>query len=295
MTEITLIPVGAILASDRLRPVDEAWAEALAESIRDHGLEQPIVVRVVRSAQDPLENDDLTIGVSPTGYVDHYELVAGAHRLAAIRRLGLDEIPAIIRDLTADEARIVEIDENVMRRELSELDKSVFLAERSAVWVRLYPDTTHGGDRKSRKKQGRNQVANLATWSRFSKDAAEKTGMSERSIQRYCRIAKELGPEAITALRATPLAGNQSQLLLLTRMAPAEREAAIGAAVAAKSTTVSAALRSVGLGRPAPNADEETYRKLCELWDRAGAKVRRRFSPVWSRWYSAAPSPATIV
>ncbi len=278
MTEISLIPIAAIVASDRLRPVDEAWAEALAESIRDHGLEQPIVVRVVRSAQDPLKNDDLTIRASPTGYVDHYELVAGAHRLAAIRRLGFDEIPAIVRDLTADEARIVEIDENVMRRELSELDKSVFLAERSAVWVRLYPETAHGGARKSRKKQGRNQVANLATWSCFSKDAAEKTGMSERSIQRYCRIAKELGPEAITALRATPLADNQAQLLLLTRMAPAEREAAITAAVAAKSTTVSAALRSVGLGRPARSADEETYRKLCELWDRAGAKVRKRFT-----------------
>lgn len=258
MTESRLIPIERVNDTDRLRPVDEAWVAALAESIRDHGLEQPIVVR-----PNPL---------SPS---DHFVLVAGCHRLAAFKLLERTEIPAIIRDLSKDEARLVEIDENLMRRELDPLDRAVFMAERKAVWERMYPETAHGGDRKSRKNKGENQVAMIAT--RFSKDVAARTGISERSIQMACRIYAELGPDAIARLRSTPLAGNQAQLLLLTKMDAQRRSAAIEAAVAAKASTVSAALRSVGLGAPAPDAAEVQFRKLCEAWDRAGAKARKRF------------------
>lgn len=258
MTESRLIAVDAVNDDDRLRPVDDAWVAALAESIRDHGLEQPIVVR-------------------PTPLSDNgaYALVAGCHRLAAFRLLGREEIPAIVRELTVDEARLVEIDENLMRRELDPLDRAVFMAERKATWERMYPETAHGGDRKSRARKGENQVDTMTT--RFSKDVAERTGLSERSVQRACRIYAELGLEAIVRLRGTPLAANQAQLLLLARMSPESRAAAIDAAVASKTGTVSAALRSVGLGGPTLDQSEVSFRKLCELWDRSGAKVRRRF------------------
>jgi ParB family transcriptional regulator, chromosome partitioning protein len=252
-----LLPLDCIIDTDRLRPVDEAWVAALAESIRDHGLEQPIVVR-----PNPLS-------------VNSFVLVAGCHRLAAFRLLGQTEIPVIVRQLSPDEARLVEIDENLMRRELDPLDRAVFMAERKAVWERMYPETAHGGDRKSRKKQGENQVATIAT--RFSKDVGKRTGLSERSVQLACRIYAELGPDAIARLRGTPLAGNQAQLLLLARMTPAERDAAIAAAVASQTSTVKAALRSAGLGAPEIDPTERQYRALCDLWDRAGAKARRRF------------------
>lgn len=259
MTENRSIPIADILDQHRLRPVDDAWVAALAESIRDHGLEQPIVVRP-----------------NPGFSEDHaYVLVAGCHRLAAFRLLERAEIPAIVREMSADEARLVEIDENLMRRELDPLDRAVFLTERKAVWERMHPETKHGGDRKSRKKQGENQVATIAT--RFSKEVAERVGLSERTIRLSYQIAQELGPDGISRLRGTPLAGNQAQLLLLAKMSPAEREAAIGAAVAAKASTVSAALRSVGLGAPEVDPAEKQFRSLCEQWDRAGAKARKRF------------------
>lgn len=256
MTEMILID--RINDTNRLRPVDDAWVAALAESIRDHGLEQPIVVR-----QTPLSDNGA------------YALVAGCHRLAAFRLLEREEIPAIVRELTVDEARLVEIDENLMRRELDPLDRAVFMAERKAVWERMYPETAHGGDRKSRARKGENQVVTMTT--RFSKDVAKRTGLSEETVRRACRIYAELGPDAIARLRATPLAGNQSQLLLLAKMDADARAAAIEAAVAAKAPTVSAALRSVGLGGPVADAAEGQFRKLCELWNRAPAKVRRRF------------------
>ncbi len=259
MNEHRLIPIADIIDTDRLRPVDEAWVAALAESIRDHGLEQPIVVRTVP---------------------DHYTqvvLVAGCHRLAAFRLLKQTEIPAIVREMSTDEARLVEIDENLMRRELDPLDRAVFLAERKAVYERMYPESAHGKAKKPKRNQGDGKVITMTTFDRFSKDAAKRTGLSEASVQRACRIYSELGSEAIAQLRGTPIAGNQSQLLLLARMSADERRRAIEAAVAVKAATVSAALRSVGAGRPAPNADEEQFRKLVDLWSRSGAKARRRF------------------
>ena len=149
------------------------------------------------------------------------------------------------------------------------------MAERKAVWERMYPETAHGGDRKPRARKGENQVVTMTT--RFSKDVAKRTGLSEETVRRACRIYAELGADAIARLRATPLAGNQSQLLLLAKMNTAARDAAIDAAVAAKAPTVSAALRSVGLGGPTVDASESQFRKLCEMWNRAPAKVRRRF------------------
>lgn len=254
------IKLDRITDTDRLRPVDEAWVAALAESIRDHGLEQPIVVRP-----------------TPTSETGAYALVAGCHRLAAVRLLGQTEIEAVVRDLSDDEARLVEIDENLMRRELDPLDRAVFLAERKIVYERMYPESAHGKAKKPKRNQGDGKVANIATFARFSADAAKATGLSERSVQLACRIYGELGPEGIALLRGTPLAGNQSQLLLLARMSADERRRAIEAAVAAKAATVSAALRSVGAGRPDLGADEAQFRKLCELWGRSGAKARRRF------------------
>lgn len=253
-----LIQIDRISDDDRLRPVDDAWVAALAESIRDHGLEQPIVVRPT-----PLSDSGA------------YALVAGCHRLAAVRLLGETEIEAIVRDLSDDEARLVEIDENLMRRELDPLDRAVFLAERKSVWERMYPETAHGGDRKSKKNKGENRVAMIAT--RFSKDVAARTGISERTVRMACQIAVELGAEGIARLRSTPLAGNQSQLLLLAKMEPEARRATIDAIVAVRASTVSAAQRSAGLGRTAPNADEVQFRKLVDLWSRSGARARRRF------------------
>ncbi len=254
------IQLDRISDTDRLRPLDEAWVAALAESIRDHGLEQPIVVRP-----------------TPLSETGAYALVAGGHRLAAVRLLGETEIKAEVRDLSDDEARLVEIDENLMRRELDPLDRAVFLAERKVVYERMYPESAHGKAKKPKRNQPDGKVANIATFARFSADAAKSTGLSERSVQLACRIYSELGSEAIAQLRGTPIAGNQSQLLLLARMSADERRRAIEAAVAVKAATVSAALRSVGAGRPAPNADEEQFRRLVDLWSRSGAKARRRF------------------
>ena len=93
--EIVAMPLTEIDAADRLRPLDPAHVEGIAISIEQVGQQSPIILR-------------------PAG--NRYRLVAGWHRLAAVGRLGRADVNAIVKNLTAEEARLVEIDENLRAR-----------------------------------------------------------------------------------------------------------------------------------------------------------------------------------
>lgn len=80
--------------------------QALADSIREHGLLHPIVV----------DSD--------------YNLIAGCRRLLACERIGLKEIEAkVLEDISEKELRILELEENIRRKDLTELEKSKNLVE----------------------------------------------------------------------------------------------------------------------------------------------------------------------
>ncbi len=83
--------------------IDEKEIESLAQSLRDHGLIQPIVVR--------------RLG-------DRYQLIAGERRLRAAIKAGWSEVPAQIRD--ADDRQVAElaIIENLQRKDLNALEKA---------------------------------------------------------------------------------------------------------------------------------------------------------------------------
>ena len=83
---------------------DDEGLDSLAQSIRELGVLQPVLVR-------------------PVG-TDEYELVAGERRWRAARRAGLDVIPAIVRD-TDDERSLVEVlVENLQRQDLDALEEA---------------------------------------------------------------------------------------------------------------------------------------------------------------------------
>ena len=92
------LPITDITPSQRNpRQRVEAIAD-LADSMREHGQLQPIVVRPM-----------------PTGY----ELIAGHRRLEAARILGWTEIAAVVRDETAEQAYILMLVENLQREDLT--------------------------------------------------------------------------------------------------------------------------------------------------------------------------------
>lgn len=123
MTEPTIqkIPCRQIFAGDNDRTVfdDEGLAE-LAESIKAHGLAQPITVRLF--APDPM---------CVFGGMAQYQIVAGERRFRAISQvLKLETIDCIMRDLTNDEASAIMLAENVGRRDLDPVDEMLAYRKR---------------------------------------------------------------------------------------------------------------------------------------------------------------------
>lgn len=254
------VPLTSIAVRDRLRPVDAAWAEALAASMAEVGQLQPITVRRVPMAEQP------------------FQLVIGLHRLTAASLLGWSEIEIIESEMGDEQARISEIDENLMRHELTMLDRAVFLAERKAVWERLHPETAQGKAPKGKKKQQDGKVAMHCHFSeRFTKDAAKRTGLSERSIRDAVHLASLLAPEAITLLRATDAAKQRAQVKDLASLSPDDQIAAARQLVEGKANSVKAASYAIG-ARIAPQKDpQEAFRhKFIEMWSRMNAKARRQ-------------------
>jgi N6-adenosine-specific RNA methylase IME4 len=152
-----------VVASKRMRALRPEKVAEIAESIQARGgLVQPIVVR-------------------PRGH-NTFWLVAGWHRLEATRELGLDNILAIIRDgLDADAAQLAEIDENLVRVDLSPAERALNVGKRKDLYEKLHPETQHGGDRKSAKAKSKSQNENLKA---FVVDAAKKTGKGRSTVAR---------------------------------------------------------------------------------------------------------------
>lgn len=249
------IDISRIDVPARIRPVNEAWAAEVAESMKAVGQMQPIVVR-------------------PTDTGERYLLVIGAHRLAAAKRLAWTEILAEIRTYDGLRARLAEIDENLIRHELTALDRAIFLAERKEVWEELYPQTKHGGNRKSLTKQAKNQVANdCHLIPRFTAEAAERTGLSERTIRSAVALAKALSPEVLQLVRSTYLADHAADLTLLTKLRPEEQIKALRTIEAGHAPNLRKAI-----GVDAAGDDQErVFRTLTSAWARADARTRKRF------------------
>ena len=80
---------------------DEQGLNELAESIRQHGIIQPLVLRKIG---------------------DKYEIIAGERRYKASYIAGLTKVPAVIIDLNDNESAEVAIVENIQRKDLSPIE-----------------------------------------------------------------------------------------------------------------------------------------------------------------------------
>lgn len=83
---------------------DEAALSELADSIAQHGVLQPLLVRPI-------------IGGG-------YQLIAGERRWRASRIAGLTQVPVIIKELTDDEAAIISLIENLQREDLNPIEEA---------------------------------------------------------------------------------------------------------------------------------------------------------------------------
>lgn len=90
-------------ANQPRKTFDEGKLEELASSIEAHGLIQPLVVRKSNNG---------------------YEIVAGERRWRAARKIGLREIPAIVRELNDEENMLLAIIENMQREDLDPIEEA---------------------------------------------------------------------------------------------------------------------------------------------------------------------------
>src|SRR6185295_8662456 len=82
---------------------DQSSLEQLAESIRTHGVVQPVVLRRID---------------------DRYQLVAGERRWRAAKLAGLNRIPAVVRDIDDDNLLEIALIENIQREDLNPIEEA---------------------------------------------------------------------------------------------------------------------------------------------------------------------------
>jgi len=258
------IDPACVVVADRLRAIDADYVDFLAESIGRRGLDTPI--RVTQA--------------DAQGF---HRLIAGAHRHAAALQLGLKSIPAIPFSGDELQAEMLEIEENLVRRELSPLDQATFLAKHQALWLALYPETKKGGD--LRKKAKRQDVVSLdhPLAESFSKVVSKKLGLNLRSVQRAVSRYHALTSAIRQRIAGTWIADHGAALDDLvgrgTKLTEAQQQAVLDIVLDPSSgiRRIPDALIKLKLA-PAPMVPQAGFQALMKAWDaNKSAAARSRF------------------
>src|SRR5579862_7786956 len=110
LRSISLEEIGtSALLSFRIDPEQTEDFSELVDSIRRHGLIQPLVVRRVNRNN---------------GERGHFQLVSGYRRFCACKQLEIPAVPCIVRSLTDQEAFEIALVENVQRRNLNPIEEA---------------------------------------------------------------------------------------------------------------------------------------------------------------------------
>ncbi|WP_273718840.1 MULTISPECIES: ParB/RepB/Spo0J family partition protein [Bartonella] len=302
MAQFQKLALDVIVVPERIRPVDDEHAKALAQSMAREGLMNPITVRHTPNAKE-----------------GNYTLIAGAHRLRAAELLGYSDIDAVVVQADKDNAALLEVAENLFRNELSVIDRALFVQTYRELWEKKYGEIKVGGDGSNQHKAKKEQLGKVYPIAQisdnassndnkigceedkvakvqvaplpndgdlngkmqtlhFAKHVADRIGLSKESVKLLNRIAQHLQPELRSVLRGTALADNQAQLLKLAKMEPVSQRR-----VAIALQQVEGDLRRAvdlvnGINTPPQiNEQERIFAQLLSVWQRADAQTRARF------------------
>lgn len=142
--------------------LDDEKMDTLVDSIRENGILNPVIVRPDQSG--------------------NYEMISGHRRLHAAGIVGLQKIPAIVKEMSDDEAIIKMVDANIQREEILPSERAFsFKMKMEAM---------------SRQGQ-RNDLTSGQNVPKLTSDViGEENGMSGRQVKRYIRLT-ELIPELL--------------------------------------------------------------------------------------------------
>jgi len=230
--------ISDIIIGEKRREVKSDYVQKLADSIKQVGLINPITI-------------------APDN-----RLIAGYHRLQAFIQLGETRIPAVILNLSELEARLAEIDENLIRNEGSALERGEWLLERKSIYEELFPETKVGGLPGA---PGGGKQAKTADSATFAEDTANKTGQSRRVIEENIQIARDISPEVKDKIRDTELADRKTDLLLLSRLNPEKQKEISDSVVSGEFKDVKTAINAIKLREAKKEAEEAAIKTDVEL------------------------------
>jgi len=155
--EFKILPLNSIIFFSRQprKTTDHTQMEELVESIREHGVLQPIIVRKIDN--------------------DTFQIVAGERRYQAAKRLGLRNIPGIIREYSESHAIEVALVENIQREELSALEEAF-------TYAALIEDHNHTQESLAKKLgKSRSYVANIVRLTKLPKEIVDMLAQNQIS------------------------------------------------------------------------------------------------------------------
>ncbi len=155
------------------RVLDDDRMMETVESVKEYGVLVPIIARPM-----------------PDG---GYEIVSGHRRKRACELAGLNEIPAIVRDLDDDEAVIIMVDSNLQR-------ENILPSERAKAYQMKLEAIKHQGERRDLTSDQVGQKLKVAV-----ERVAENAGESKSQVQRIIRL-NNLEPPLIDKVDAGKLA-----------------------------------------------------------------------------------------
>jgi len=250
---IQSVSLDQIDVGERLRGIDADYVAWLADNLKQNGLLQPILVR--------------------QGEGTRLTLIDGGHRLAAARAIGLPRIEAKVMEGDDETAEILEIDANLVRVDLSPLDRAVFLGRRQSIFWAQHPNTKRGKAGAMARWHGMDTVS-------FAEEVSEKLGISSRTIRRATLVSNGLKPELRQRLANTWLAQDQKQLLALAKLdADAQRRVVdlLLHPVQPRKNVGEALAELLGRAKPVIAPDDLQYRTLMGAWAKAGKAARQQF------------------
>ena len=211
---MALVAIDKVSIGSNRRPLKDDKVAELMQSIQANGLLNPITL-----------DQNLT-------------LVAGLHRLTACKLLGLTQIEChVVTYQNNDQARLAEIDENLIRNELELLERSELWLERDQILERLGLRPRAGDNQFTPRKTVNlgSEAGSLHT--KTTVELAREAGYTDRTFQHGKQIARDITPEVKAVVRGTPAAKSSKILLKVARAGGEERkqaEAAERAAAEAK-------------------------------------------------------------
>lgn len=182
-SEPTQVAIDAIVANpwQPRRRFTDASIDELAASIREHGVVQPLVVRRVG---------------------ERYELIAGERRWRASTKVGLKQVPVVVRDTDDDAMLEVALIENIQREDLNPIEEAL-------AYRRLADDL------------------------RLTQEAiAERVGKERSTVANSLRLLNlpqevqemiELGQISAGHARAVSMAGSEAAIVALARKIVAQK------------------------------------------------------------------------